>query len=189
MTARFTARTAASGRPDTLRFAVLRDGVPVSYEAAVSHLGGELGELFTQAIRTCPFEALFFETPRLSDAPLEFVLVDAPALARRPVAAEPFAHEMRGADVATFPNLGGDAWLVVPAARGPRAAYAHLAAFVRGAPDDQVRAVWEEAGRAILRWRPERGDPVWFSTSGLGVAWVHLRLDERPKYVTYAPYR
>ena len=52
-----------------------------------------------------------------------------------------------------------------------------------------ARAVWAEAGRAITRWRNERGDPVWFSTSGLGVTWVHLRLDERPKYITYAPYR
>jgi hypothetical protein len=31
--------------------------------------------------------------------------------------------------------------------------------------------------------------PLWLSTSGLGVAWLHVRLDERPKYYTHAPYR
>jgi hypothetical protein len=31
--------------------------------------------------------------------------------------------------------------------------------------------------------------PLWLSTSGLGVAWLHVRLDSRPKYYSYAPYR
>ena len=30
---------------------------------------------------------------------------------------------------------------------------------------------------------------LWLSTSGLGVAWLHLRLDHEPKYYQYAPYR
>jgi hypothetical protein len=30
--------------------------------------------------------------------------------------------------------------------------------------------------------------PVWFSTSGMGVAWLHFRLDERPKYYTYRAF-
>ncbi len=27
------------------------------------------------------------------------------------------------------------------------------------------------------------------STNGLGVAWLHVRLDTRPKYYTFQPYR
>jgi hypothetical protein len=30
--------------------------------------------------------------------------------------------------------------------------------------------------------------PVWFSTSGMGVAWLHFRLDQRPKYYTYRAF-
>lgn len=30
---------------------------------------------------------------------------------------------------------------------------------------------------------------VWFSTSGLGVAWLHFRIDPFPKYYTYRPYK
>lgn len=186
---RLEAQPADSGRTDVLRYRVLRQGTPVPHGEALAELGGDLGELITDLIHACPFEAVFFETPRVSDAPMELALVDAPVLARRSVEREPFAHELRGADVATFPNLGGDAWLVVPAARGPHAAYGHLAAFVRGAPAEHVRALWAEAGNAIARWRRERGVALWFSTSGLGVTWVHLRLDARPKYITYAPYR
>ena len=31
--------------------------------------------------------------------------------------------------------------------------------------------------------------PVWLSTAGAGVSWLHVRLDDRPKYYGYAPYR
>jgi hypothetical protein len=30
--------------------------------------------------------------------------------------------------------------------------------------------------------------PTWLSTAGLGVIWLHLRLDSRPKYYSYRPY-
>lgn len=30
---------------------------------------------------------------------------------------------------------------------------------------------------------------VWFSTSGLGIAWLHFRLDSTPKYYSFAPYK
>ena len=33
---------------------------------------------------------------------------------------------------------------------------------------------------------PDR--PMWLSTCGTGVAWVHMRLDQRPKYYTYTPF-
>jgi len=31
--------------------------------------------------------------------------------------------------------------------------------------------------------------PVWLNTSGLGIYWLHIRLDSSPKYYTHAPYR
>jgi len=41
--------------------------------------------------------------------------------------------------------------------------------------------------RAITARLSDR--PLWVSTSGLGVAWLHVRLDARPKYYQYTPYR
>jgi hypothetical protein len=32
-------------------------------------------------------------------------------------------------------------------------------------------------------------EPRWLSTSGLGVFWLHVRLDQRPKYYAHTPYR
>jgi hypothetical protein len=34
-----------------------------------------------------------------------------------------------------------------------------------------------------------REGPAWISTAGDGVAWLHGRVDRRPKYYRYAPYR
>ena len=31
--------------------------------------------------------------------------------------------------------------------------------------------------------------PVWLSTAGAGVSWLHVRLDDRPKYYGCGPYR
>ncbi len=31
--------------------------------------------------------------------------------------------------------------------------------------------------------------PVWLSTAGAGVSWLHVRLDDKPKYYGHAPYR
>jgi hypothetical protein len=120
----------------------------------------------------------------------EFVLIEAPALAAVPPDAETFAgHFGAGDGVVTFPNLGGDALLVVPepAADGAADAYPHLAAFLRRGPARQVRALWRATAAAVL----DRLDdsPLWLSTSGTGVAWLHVRLDRRPKYYQHGPYR
>jgi hypothetical protein len=34
-----------------------------------------------------------------------------------------------------------------------------------------------------------RRKPVWLSTAGAGVSWLHVRLDDRPKYYGYRPYQ
>jgi len=31
--------------------------------------------------------------------------------------------------------------------------------------------------------------PLWISTAGMGVNWLHVRLDSRPKYYRHAPYK
>lgn len=33
-----------------------------------------------------------------------------------------------------------------------------------------------------------KGGTVWLSTSGLGVYWLHFRIDARPKYYQYSEF-
>jgi hypothetical protein len=127
-------------------------------------------------------------TAATPDRPFEFVVSDEPGLIGR-VDAEAFAEHFPGAagGVVSFANLGGDAVLVVPCPGGSESAYGHLAAFVRHAPDEQRHALWAAVGRALAARLGAK--PVWVSTAGMGVPWLHVRLDDRPKYYRHAPYR
>jgi hypothetical protein len=89
--------------------------------------------------------------------------------------------------------------------------YSHLANFVRLAPDQQVTALWQMAASAYLdalndgttgekhglrqklkqqqqKQQQLKQKPVWLSTNGMGIAWLHFRLDARPKYYTYRAF-
>jgi hypothetical protein len=153
----------------------------------------EFRSWFSSVLAGASFQAFRWETPAVdvttATRPFEFVLLDSPQLARRP---DPGAFQDQfertpNADVLEFPNLGGDAIMVVPRPIGPRATYGHLAAFVRDAPEAQRGALWRVVGEAMRR-RLSR-TPVWLSTAGAGVSWLHVRLDDRPKYYGFAPFR
>jgi hypothetical protein len=151
-------------------------------------------EFFTTAITECSFDAFFWETPPVSKAtlerPFEFVLVASTALSRLTPDPSPFRSHFsshRSESVLTFPNLGGDALLVVPAPVVDDACYAHLARFLRAAPSSQVDVFWRSVGRAMQD--RVSSTPTWLSTAGMGVSWLHLRLDSRPKYYRHEPYK
>ena len=91
------------------------------------------------------------------------------------------------AEVVTFANLGRDAILVVPCPVAEFSAYGHLAAFVRFAPEQQRHALWKSVGAAMAGRVGAK--PVWLSTAGAGVSWLHVRLDDRPKYYGFGSYR
>ncbi|HHO49533.1 MAG TPA: hypothetical protein ENK18_01380 [Deltaproteobacteria bacterium] len=141
----------------------------------------------TQAILRPGHEAVFWETSPSSratvDHPLRFVLLPGRSLARLQSDPRPFEQQLRrGGLVATFGNLSGDAILVAPTPTDPPRSYPHLVAFLQHAPPEQLEALWSAVGVALEGWWADRADPVWLSTSGLGVAWLHIRLDRYPKY-------
>jgi len=149
---------------------------------------------FIALLADAPFSAFRWETPPITAASagraFEFVLLDSPRLASQPdpdAFAEHFGGQEASGDVVSFPNLNNDAILVAPCPLGPVSAYGHLAAFVRQAPDAQKHSLWRLVGELMERRLGPR--PVWLSTAGAGVSWLHVRLDQRPKYYGHAPYR
>ena len=128
-----------------------------------------------------------FQSAQISD--FEFVVMDAPRLAESSPDPNAFSEYLQtcSASACAFSNLGGDAILVAPVQQADTAAYSHLGKFVREAPVDQVRELWQVTAQTYLeRLKVEK--PVWLSTEGSGVPWLHVRLDDRPKYYKYAPY-
>ena len=149
---------------------------------------------FIELLADAPFSAFRWETPPVTTAtanqPFEFVLLDSPGLATQPdpnAFAEHFEDPAGNKDVVSFPNLGHDAILVVPRPIGSVSAYGHLAAFARDAPSSQNHALWILVGQ--LMQQRLGSSPIWLSTAGAGVPWLHVRLDQRPKYYEHVPYR
>ncbi len=176
-----------------MRFTIDLDSRPATISDVVLGWKTDAGfrTLFNGLLADTPFTAFRWETPAVTNAtlsrPFEFVVLDSPGLARRP---DPnaFAEHFNdaGNEIAVFTNLSKDAILVVPYPVGEATAYGHLAAFVRLAPVTQRQSLWSQVGATLGRRVAEK--PVWLSTAGAGVSWLHVRLDDRPKYYGYQPY-
>ena len=156
--------------------------------------GESVRAFHTETLRSIPFEAFKWETPVMDDArrdrPFEFVALSSPSLARAQSSAS-FAEQFETAGddevVLTFPNLGHSALMVVPTPQGPRVDHCHLGSFLRSAPARATDHLWRAVGTTMIDRISNK--PVWLSTAGGGVPWLHVRLDDRPKYYGYRPYR
>lgn len=144
-------------------------------------------------LKASAFDTYRWETPPVTtyslDKPFEFVLINHPGLAAitdRMTFRQYFTSEEENAGIVTFDNLGRDARLIVPSPLSPPDAFNHLAMFTRTATAEQNDALWKAVGEAMTT--RVGGRPIWLNTAGDGVSWLHIRLDNRPKYYRYGPY-
>ncbi|MGI9168782.1 MAG: DUF6940 family protein [Caulobacteraceae bacterium] len=189
------ARREAAGNGE--KVSLLRDGAPVSFGPALDAMHGDerFRALLLAELAAAPHPAFFWELPPIAKrdlgAPFEYVTLPAPELHTAPADPRAFADELAagppGQTVTAFANLSGDATLIAPRPLGRSDAYGHLAAFVRGAPATQQHALLALTASEARRVLSDA--PLWISTSGLGVFWLHIRLDSEPKYYAHAPYR
>ena len=149
---------------------------------------------FNSLLARCPFAAYFWETPPITSTTVnkvfEFVLVKSDRLQKVSPNSQPFKQYLAsaaGREIVVFPNLGNDAKLIVPCPRDEHSTYTHIANFARQAPQSQQQVLWQTVGEVIHQ--NLNSQPIWISTSGLGVYWLHIRLDSYPKYYSYQPYK
>ena len=176
--------------------------------------GIQASTILSNIIASSPYPSILFETPGTSlqtssSDQFEFALINEPALQRFAESSpdryafnehfETCLQKSNGVDkktVCSFANLGGDASLVSPLPQ-PNVKdeyYSHLAIFVRNAPKEQISEFWREAATTHLdvlkqRRRDNNTKTTWFSTNGMGVSWLHLRIDSWPKYYSYTPFK
>lgn len=175
------------------RFAISRDARTLSYADVLSLWRDDFRfrSHFVSLLADAPFAAYRWETPCVTSATLardfEFVLLRCDRLARSVDCSTFAAHFCDDVEIATFPNLGGDAVMVVPCPVADSDIYGHLASFIRNAPESQLHQLWRSVAAAMLQRVSDRS--VWLSTAGMGVSWLHVRIDDRPKYYGYSPFR
>jgi hypothetical protein len=191
----FASRSQKLSGGRVIKFAIENDASPVSYAEIIRQWqdNSDFRAFFIDLLLNSPFPAFRWETPPVTmataDQPFEFVLIDSPEISLDPdpaAFAEHFGQTEPGGVVA-FPNLGGDAILIAPCPDDALSDYGHLAAYLRNSHAPQQHLLWALVGAAMQRRISSR--PVWLNTAGGGVAWLHVRLDDRPKYYGYAPYR
>ncbi|MBT8399021.1 MAG: hypothetical protein KJO98_00975 [Rhodothermia bacterium] len=178
-----------------VRYGIAEDERPLSFSDVVDRWQTKaFAGWFNKLLASFQHSAFFWECRPVSmsdaDEPFEFVLLRARALDSVSAESGAFREHFERAGESTvlvFPNLGRDATLVVPTPAGPQHSYAHLAAFTRNAPNHQQVALWNTVGRQAAGSITEA--PLWLSTCGLGVYWLHVRLDSWPKYYQFREYR
>jgi len=154
----------------------------------------DLIQQFVDILMNNDFDAYFFETPCLNQIKLgnqfEFVLKSGGDLVGLEEDKSSFQSHFTSKPAVSFVNLGGDAELVCPNPLFKQTDYAHLAVFVRTAPSHQVQELIKFLGISVLNRIKSKGvSNVWVSTSGLGVSWLHFRLDSYPKYYQHSEYK
>lgn len=179
--------------------------------STVSSTNGAI-QNFIKTLADTGYDAFFFETPPINQITFptqlwEFVIVNAPNLQKKALRDgndqfHVFEQECQRAmiqnnECCTFPNLSGDAILVVPkkSSTDHNEKFSHLAQFLRTASLSQIYNVFH---MVAMTYRNElaasspsnnKESYKWLSTSGLGVSWLHFRFDTYPKYYSYEPYK
>ncbi|MFK7934089.1 MAG: hypothetical protein AB8G22_11320 [Saprospiraceae bacterium] len=149
--------------------------------------------LYVAAIKKLNYQAFYWEHPALKS---EFLSCDYECILQRSKPLETlksnetaFKKYIHNALlVEDFRNLGKDARLVVPTKRKEGEIYNHLGRFMRFADADQIVAVFRRVGEIAVDEIKQR-ETVWLNTAGLGVIWLHIRFDTRPKYYKTSKYR
>ena len=144
-----------------------------------------------ETFNAIPFDTYNIEFPPIKieniNRSFEFVAVNSPALIKQKPDSSDFAEHFNKDDLtAIFENLGGDAILISPS-QEMDADFGHLRSFLQNARHEKVTDFL--IAIAEITESNLKNEPSWLNTSGLGVQWLHFRIDDRPKYYQYAPYR
>ena len=177
----------------TLQFRFFAGNDCLSYKGFLLALERDANfrDVFLEEIPAAPLIAFRWENPPLTanniEQQFECLLHDSPDLDVRADPTDFESYFRPDTEVVCFNNLGAVALLVVPCPISASVNYSHIGAFHRSAPQGQLHTFWKVVAQSVLaRLGPQ---PLWLSTAGGGVDWLHMRLDDRPKYYRHLPWR
>lgn len=106
---------------------------------------------------------------------------------------QPFQSYFNGKSLTTsFLGKSGDVLLVVPQPMNnvSEITYTHLYNFIKYGSPEYFKNVFAECIKLLCETMQEnKNTKYWLSTSGLGVSWLHFRIDTIPKYYNYEEYK
>ena len=187
------------------KFQLYDGSTPVYFDRVLELLefpNAHFAKQLTKQLAMVPLEAFLWECPPISFStvakiPFEFVVLPADGLVRKKSDPIAFSYQFENCDqhIVTFMNTGKDAQLVVPCPLPGESSgddymkYGHLATFLRAASEEHIGAFWRRVAAATRQRLDSYAGHIWLSTNGLGVQWLHMRLDSTPKYYNWEPYK
>ena len=132
------------------------------------------------------FEAFFWEHPALTTELLEkdyeCAVRKSKSLQKRMQDEAPFKEYLdQPQNYVEIPNRKKDSLLIIPTHLGDTVNHTHFGKFIQTVPAPQLVQLFQKIGFLALE-RIHTETPLWLSTAGLGVSWLHIRFDQRPKY-------
>ena len=172
------------------KYQILKYEKVISFKDWIDQIKNEQSfiEFYIDILKNSKYKAYFWEVKPITknklNVPFEFVLVNSNILPTIKSDDSFFRTYFKdGLEVVSFSNLGGDAQLVVPTQISDLKNYNHLASFMRNCQNNQIVKFWQKVGEI---YEQQIGEEVkWLSTAGLGVSWLHVRIDSRPKYYRF----
>ena len=151
---------------------------------AIIHSNQAFLKCWINTLKSITFPGYFFECNAVSvstlDNPFQCAIINNDGLATIKPNPKPFMEHIKNTseDIIVFLNTSGETILIVPTDH--RKQYGHLAQFVHNAPDDISQNLWITVMKELKSHLSTKS--LWLSTHGLGVSWLHIRIDPIPKY-------
>jgi hypothetical protein len=95
-------------------------------------------------------------------------------------------------NIYTFPNLSKKSILMSPCYNHDYNIniYNNIGTFMRSSNLEQQLLLFSTSfGELLTQLKKNKNNFLWLSTHGKGVAWLHIRIDDNPKYISYQPYK
>ena len=151
----------------------------------------KFAQFYSEQLLSAGFTGFCWETPAITaeslDTDHEFVVVRSDSHRRLVANPAPFSeHFQHGAFTVAFPNLGRNGVMIAPTPAKDFEGQS-IGAFLSSASDERIADLWSVVGSEVSA--QVGANPIWVSTAGLGVSWLHVRIDTRPKYYRYQPYK
>lgn len=184
------------GQNDTaIRFRILQNDTLLSFREVFKlwENNPKFIDFYVQSIKDFSFKAFFWEHPGLTKQTItkayECILQKSKNLDSRTLDEQAFAdylHTSNGAE--DFLNLGKNARLVIPTKQSKAEIYKHFGSFLFNAEALQIQVLFNKVG-TVVQQEIERQPMIWLNTAGMGVIWLHIRMDTKPKYYKTINYR
>jgi hypothetical protein len=180
---------------NAIRFFLKKEAAYLSFEEVFDLWSNSVDfiNFYVNALIDLNYQAFYWEHPALNkqflkkkyecilhrSQPLEFLRSNEKA----------FEHYLYSKKhVEDFLNLGKNARLIIPTKQTNQEIYNHFGKFIRFAKKEQQLELFKRIGTLIIEELEEK-ELIWLNTAGLGVIWLHIRLDTRPKYYKTQKYK